>query len=57
VDVVGVEAIVSVIPEPTEHRSYGMCRAFYFCAAVFLGLLLLSPALTDVRDLGPLVNV
>jgi hypothetical protein len=53
----GVETIVSAIPEPTERRIYGVCGAFHFCAAVFLGLLLLSLALTDARDLGPLVSI
>jgi hypothetical protein len=28
-EVAGVEAIVSTIPEPTEHRTYGMCRVFH----------------------------
>jgi hypothetical protein len=56
-EVVGVEAIVSAIPEPTERYTYGMCGAICFCAAVFLGLLLLSPVLTDARDLDPLVSV
>jgi hypothetical protein len=50
----GVMEIVSTIPEPKERRTYGMCKAIRFCAAVFFGLLLLSPALTDAHDLGPL---
>jgi hypothetical protein len=56
-EVAGVETIVSAIPEPIERRIYGMCGAFHFYAAVFLGLLLLSLALTDARDLGPLVSI
>jgi hypothetical protein len=56
-EVAGVEAIVSTIPEPTEHRSYEMCVTFCFYAVIVLGLLLLSLALTDAWDLGPLVSV
>jgi hypothetical protein len=52
-EVAGVEAVVTTIPEPTGRRTYRMCRTFRFCAAVPP---LLSPALTDVRDLGPLVS-
>jgi hypothetical protein len=55
--VVGVMEIMSAIPELTERRTYGMCGVICFCAAIFLGLLLLSPAPTDARDLGPLVSV
>jgi hypothetical protein len=53
----GVEEIVSAIPEPMERRTYGMCGAIHFCTTIFLGLLLLSLVLTDARDLGPLVSV
>jgi hypothetical protein len=56
-EVMGFEAIVSAIPEPTERHTYGMYGVIQFRATIFLGLLLLSPALTDVRDLGPLVSV
>jgi hypothetical protein len=56
-EVMGAEAIMPAIPELTECHAYGMCGAIHFCAAIFLGLLFLSPALTDVRDLGPLVSV
>jgi hypothetical protein len=57
VGVVGVMEITSAVPGPMERRTYGMCGVIRFYAAVFLGLLLLSPALTDARDLGPLVSV
>jgi hypothetical protein len=53
VEVAGVQAIVTMIFEPTGLRTYGKCRMFYFCAAVPL---LLSLVLTDVRDLGPHVS-
>jgi hypothetical protein len=52
-EVAGVEAVVTTIPEPTGLRTYGMCRMFHFCVAVSP---LLSPALTDARDLGALVS-
>jgi hypothetical protein len=55
--VVGVMEITSTVPEPMERRTYGMCGVIRFYAAVFLGLLLLSPALTDAPDLGPLVSI
>jgi hypothetical protein len=45
--VVRVVEIMSVIPEPMERRTYGMCGVIHFCAAIFLGLLLLSLAPTD----------
>jgi hypothetical protein len=53
----GVMEIVSVIPEPMERRTYGMCGVIHFYASVFLGLLLLSLVLTDAWDLGPLASV
>jgi prolipoprotein diacylglyceryltransferase len=34
----GVVGIVSVIPEPMERRTYGMCGVIRFCAAIFLGV-------------------
>jgi hypothetical protein len=42
IEVAGVKAIVTMIPELTGRRGYGMCRTFRFCAAVPLGLLLCS---------------
>jgi hypothetical protein len=55
--VMGVAEIVSLILEPTERRTNGMCGVIRFCVIIFFGLLLLSPALTDARDLSPLVSV
>jgi glycerol uptake facilitator-like aquaporin len=52
-EVMGVEAVVTTIPEPMGLRTYGMCRMFHFCVAIPP---LLSPVLTNARDLGPLVS-
>jgi hypothetical protein len=52
-EVAGPEAVVTMIPEPTGRRAYGMCGTFRFCATVPP---LLSPALTDALDMGPLVS-
>jgi hypothetical protein len=52
-EVTWVEAIVTRIHEPMGHHAYGMCETFCFRVAIPP---LLSPALTDGRDLGPLVN-
>jgi hypothetical protein len=54
VEVTGVEAVVTSIPKPTGRRTYGVCGTFHFCTVIPP---LLTPALTDARDLGPLVSV
>jgi hypothetical protein len=33
-EVMGVEAIVTTIPEPTKRHTYGMCGTFHFCVVV-----------------------
>jgi hypothetical protein len=52
-EVAGVEAVMTIIPEPMGRRTYGMCGMFHFYAAIPP---LLSPTLTDAWDLGPLVS-
>jgi hypothetical protein len=53
VEVTGVEAVVTMIPESTRRCTYGVCGMFHLCAVIPP---LLSPTLTDAQDLGPLVS-